>query len=65
MAQLRYQRSIRFFICVWSDGRQPLEGENRYHFRQKHADMTFASYYTKSGKELECGENFAYIDNLY
>ena len=53
------------FMCVWSDDRQPLEGENRYYFRQKHADMAFASYYTKSGKELERGENFAYIDNQY
>ena len=53
------------FLCVWSDDRQPLEGENRYYFRHKHADMTFATYYTKSGKELERGENFAYIDNLY
>ena len=53
------------FLCVWSDDRQPLEGENRYYFRHKHADMKFATYYSKTGKELERGENFAYIDNMY
>ena len=53
------------FLCVWSDDRQPLEGENRYYYKQKHADMAFASYYTVSGKELERGENFRYIENLY
>ncbi len=53
------------FMCVWSDDRQPLDGENRYYYRMKHADMAFASYYTKPGKELERGENFAYIENLY
>ena len=53
------------FLCVWSDDRQPLDGENRYYFRQKHANMDFATYYSKPGKELERGETFAYIDNLY
>ena len=53
------------FLCVWSDDRQPLEGENRYYYKQKHADMAFATYYSKPGKELERGENFAYIENLY
>lgn len=53
------------FLCVWSDDRQPLEGENRYYFRQKNADMKFATYYSKPGKEMQRGENFVYIDNLY
>ena len=53
------------FLCVWSDDRQPLEGENKYYFRQKHADMKFATYYSKLGKEMERGQTFEYIDNLY
>ena len=53
------------FLCVWSDDRQPLEGENKYYFRQKHADMKFATYYSKPGKEMERGQTFEYIDNLY
>ena len=53
------------FLCVWSDDRQPLEGENRYYFRMKHADMAFATYYSKPGKEMERGQTFEYIDNLY
>ena len=53
------------FLCVWSDDRQPLEGENKYYFRQKYADMKFATYYSKPGKEMERGQTFEYIDNLY
>ena len=53
------------FLCVWSDDRQPIEGENRYYWRHKHANMDFATYYSKPGKELKRGENFAYIDNQY
>ena len=53
------------FLCVWSDDRQPLEGENRYYFRQKNADMAFATYYSKPGKEMERGQTFEYIDNIY
>ena len=53
------------FMCVWSDDRQPLEGENRYYWRHKHANMDFAAYCTTPGKELDRGENFRYIENLY
>ena len=53
------------FLCVWSDDRQPLEGENRYYWRHKHANMDFATFYSKPGKEMERGQTFEYIDNLY
>ena len=53
------------FMCVWSDDRQPLDGENRYYFRHKVANMDFATYYTKAGKELQRGENFAYKENMF
>ena len=53
------------FLCVWSDDRQPLEGENRYYYRLNQADKAFATYYSKSGKEMERGQTFEYIDNLY
>ena len=53
------------FLCVWSDDRQPLDGENKYYFRQKHANVDYSKLYTKSGKEMERGVNFEYIDNMY
>lgn len=53
------------FLCVWSDDRQPIEGENRYYWKLKHADMDFATYYSKPGKLMERGQTFEYIDNLY
>ena len=53
------------FLCVWSDDRQPLEGENRYYWRHKHANTDFVGQYVKSGKEMQRGQTFEYIDNLY
>jgi len=35
------------FLCVWSDDRQPLEGENKYYFRQKHGDVDYSKLYVK------------------
>ncbi len=53
------------FLCVWSDDRQPLPDENRYYYRLKASDTRFMTCYTKSGKEMERGENFAYRENMY
>jgi polysulfide reductase chain C len=53
------------FLCVWSDDRQPLDGENKYYFRQKHADVDYSKLWVKPAKEMERGQTFEYIDNLY
>ena len=53
------------FLCVWSDDRQPLEGENKYYFRHKHANVDYSKLYAKTGKEMERGQTFEYIDNMY
>ena len=53
------------FLCVWSDDRQPLEGENKYYFRQKHGDVDYSKLYVKPAKEMERGQTFEYIENMY
>ncbi len=53
------------FLCVWSDDRQPLPGENRYYYRLKTDDTRFMSRWMKPGKELDRGQNWAYKENEY
>ena len=53
------------FLCVWSDDRQPLDGENRYYFKQKTADGRFMTKWYKEGKELERGQSWAPKENLF
>ena len=53
------------FLCVWSDDRQPLPDENRYYYRLKATDTRFMTCYCKPGAELERGESFSYIENMY
>lgn len=53
------------FLCVWSDDRQPLEGENRYYSRLKTDDARFATKWYKEGKDLERGQTWAPKANLF
>ena len=53
------------FLCVWSDDRQPLEGENKYYFRQKHSVVDYSKLYVKPAKEMDRGQTFEYIENMY
>ena len=53
------------FLCVWSDDRQPLDGENRYYYRLGTDDARFMTKWYKEGKDLERGQTWAPKENLF
>lgn len=53
------------FLCVWSDDRQPLDGENLYYYRLKTADGRFMTEWYKEGKDLDRGQTWAPKENLF
>ena len=53
------------FLCVWSDDRQPLAGENRYYKRLQTDDTRIFTVWYKTGKEMGRGETIVPRENLY